>query len=165
MKRPGTKTILTVSASLAIGLLAGIGLGAGGSHTVTKTVTKYVPGPTVTVPGPTVTVTVSPPPPPTGATLLKYSNSGNQVTPEFTVPDPGDYIVKWTYSGNDTDGSSQGDNFIMNEDDGNDSNALGLPNAIGTSGNGSTEVTNDAGTHTFNVQATGNWTVTVISAP
>jgi hypothetical protein len=49
---------------------------------------------------------------------------------------------------------------------GNDLNASSdLPNDIGISGSGNTGVTGDAGTHTFNVQADGSWTIQVVSAP
>jgi hypothetical protein len=139
--------------------LAAIGIGAC-SSTVTKTVivTK-----TVTVPGPTITQTVSPPPPPAGSKLDTFHGTGNQVTPAFNAPSSGDYIVSWTYSGNDTDGASGGDNFSISATD-SSADALGLPNTIGTSGSGSTEVTGASGVETFNVQATGSWTITITSA-
>jgi hypothetical protein len=148
--------------------LAGIGLavsvGACGS---TTTVTRTVPGPTVTatvqVAGPTVTETASAPPPAAGTKLGSWSGSGNQVTPAFNAPASGDYIVAWTFSGNDADGASGGDNFIISAND-SSAEALSLPNVIATSGSGSTEVTGASGSESFNVQATGSWTITVTSA-
>jgi hypothetical protein len=85
------------------------------------------------------------------------------VTPAFNVPPSGDYIVSWTFSGNDTDGVQGGDNFIIATTS--TAGAGGdLPNDIATSGSGSTEITSDSGTDSFNVQATGSWTITVKSA-
>jgi hypothetical protein len=115
----------------------------------------------------------APPPPPStpakpadAPVLLNYSGSGTAVTPKFTSHS-GNYVVSWSYSGNvDTSfGSSTPDNFIIEEDGGNDFNALGLPSDIQVSGHGSTSVTNDPGTHNFNVQANANahWTVKVES--
>ena len=149
----------------------------------TQTVTHNVPGPTVTATPPAVTqtvtappvthtatapaqvstVTASPPPPTAGATLLNHTGSGNSVTPSFTVPDSGNYVVAWQYSGNDSSGIG-GDNFsISNTGSGFTGN---LPNDIATSGHGSTEVTGDSGTESFNVQAdsTCTWTITVTAA-
>jgi hypothetical protein len=127
----------------------------------------HVPGPTVTdtvqVPGPTVTQTVSAPPPAAGTKTRSWSGSGNQVTPAFNAPASGDYIVAWTFSGNDADGASGGDNFIISATD-SGATALSLPNTIATSGSGSAEVTGAPGSESFNVQATGSWTITVTSA-
>jgi hypothetical protein len=151
-----TRKIITAGAAA----LVAIAVGACSS-------TKTVPGPTitktVTVPGPTTTQTVSPPPPPAGTQIGTWSGTGNQVTPAFNAPTSGDYIVKWTFSGNDADGAAGGDNFIISATD-SSAEALGLPNTIATSGSGSTEVTEASGVETFNVQATGSWTITVTSA-
>lgn len=149
-----------IIAAVAVTLMA-IGIGAC-SSTVTKTVTatKTV---TVTVPGPTITQTVSAPLPPAGTKLHTFHGTGNQVTPAFNAPSSGDYIVSWTYSGNDTDGVSGGDNFIISDTD-SSAEALGLPNTIGTSGSGSTEVTGASGVESLNVQATDSWTITITSA-
>jgi hypothetical protein len=128
----------------------------------TKTVTVTTPGPTVTqtVPGPTVTV--SPPPPAAGSVIGTFSGTGNQVTKAFNVPSDGNFVVQWKYSGNIFGGGDDsGTNFIVADVD-NDGDSL--PNSIGVSGSGSTEVTGASGTDAFNVQATGNWTLTVISA-
>jgi hypothetical protein len=149
--------------------LAGIGLAISiGACGNTSTVTRTVPGPTVTatvqVAGPTVTETAAAPPPAAGTKLGSWSGSGNQVTPAFNAPASGDYIVAWTFSGNDADGASGGDNFIIDATD-SGADALSLPNVIATSGSGSTEVTGASGTESFNVQATGSWTITVTSAP
>jgi hypothetical protein len=134
----------------------------------TSTITRTIPGPTVSVtvqvPGPTVTQTVSAPPPAAGTKMGSWSGTGNQVTPAFNAPASGNYIVKWTFSGNDTDGTPGGDNFSIGATD-SAANALGLPNVIETSGSGSTEVTEASGTESFNVQASGSWTITVTSAP
>lgn len=154
--------------SAAIGLV-GIGLFISiGACSSTSTVTRTVPGPTVTatvqVAGPTVTQTVSAPPPAAGTKMGAWSGTGNQVTPAFNAPASGDYIVAWTFSGNDTDGAPGGDNFIISDTD-SVADALSLPNVIAPSGSGSTEVTGASGVESFNVQATGNWTITVTSAP
>jgi hypothetical protein len=72
--------------------------------------------------------------------------------------------VRWTYSGNVDPSRGIANNFIINEDGGNDSSFNG-PNDIQASGSGSTDVVNDADTHTFNVQATDSWTIKVVSQP
>lgn len=160
-----TKKIITAG---AVALVA-IAVGACGSTTTVPgpATTVTVPGTTitttVTVPGATITQTVSPPPPPAGTQIGTWSGTGNQVTPAFNAPASGDYIVRWTFSGNDADGSAGGDNFIIGVTD-SSADALGLPNTIATSGSGSTEVTGASGVETFNVQATGSWTITVTSA-
>jgi hypothetical protein len=133
----------------------------GPTKTVTKTVTVRVP-----VPGPTTTVTqeVPAPPPPQGSVIDTFSGSGNQVTPAFNVPDGGDYIVLWSYSGNvDTSfGTDQATNFAITETGG--GIGLDLPNDIASSGSGSTEVTGANSNDRLNVQATGQWTITIKSA-
>ena len=133
------------------------------SKTAIKTVIKDVPGPTVT------RVRTVPTPAPTEGTLLDFSGSGTEETRSFTVGGDGDYTISWTFSGNDSSGDG-GDNFIVNEStvgSGDDSNSLGLPNVIQTSGSGNTGVSDDAGTHTLDVQAdsTCSWTIKVVSAP
>jgi hypothetical protein len=156
---------------VAAGALIGIGAAIGSSGSSTKTVT--VPGPTVTVQGPTVTetvpgpattVTASPPPPAAGAVIATFKGSETENTGSFNVPDSGNYIVAWKYSGNvDTSfGSSMASNFIISNTG--DGMALGLPNEIAASGHGSTEVTGASGTDSFNVKAVGSWTITVKSA-
>jgi hypothetical protein len=133
----------------------------GPTKTVTKTVTVKVP-----VPGPTETVTkeVPAPPPPQGSVIDTFSGSGNQVTPAFNVPDGGDYIVLWSYSGNvDTSfGTNQAANFAITETGG--GIGLDLPNDIASSGSGSTEVTGANSSDRLNVQATGQWAITIKSA-
>jgi hypothetical protein len=149
----------------AFGIGAGIGAGSSGGHTTTT-----VPGPTVTqtvpVPGPTVTQTqkVQAPPPPAGAVLHTFKGSGNQVTPAFNVPDSGNYIVRWSFSGNvDTSfGDSQPSNFIISNTG--DGIGIGLANVVQAAGSGSTEVTDGSGTDSLNVQAAGSWTITIVSA-
>jgi hypothetical protein len=137
------------------------------SHTVTRTVT--VPGPERTVikdvPGPTVTkiktVTVPAPPPAAGQQVGSWSGTGNQVTPAFNVPSSGNFIVKWTYSNNTQDGMATNFSFsdTANSFSGN------TPNDIASSGEGSTEFTQvTATTDAFNVQAAGDWTITVTAA-
>jgi hypothetical protein len=157
-----------------IGIGAAIGSASVSPAPVTKisTVVKKVPvrGETQTVsvkvpvPGPTKTVTreVPAPPPPQGAVTDTFSGSGNQVTPAFNVPDDGDYIVAWSYSGNADPQLGNPSNFIITENGG--AQALGLPNAIGVSGSGSTEVIGASVSDRLNVQATGQWTVTIKSA-
>lgn len=171
------KIIATSTAAGVLLLGAGYGIGSSAGHAVTVTkdvaVTKNVPGPvrtvtkTVTknVPGPTVYKTKYVPASqgPTGTMIADYSGSGNQNTGSFQAPASGDYIVKWTYSG-DNDGTGSGGNFAISATD-NSADAIGLPNDIGFSGSGSTEVTSASGTESFNVQeSAGSWTVTVISA-
>jgi hypothetical protein len=140
--------------------------------TVTKTVKVPVPGPVTTVtktvkvpvPGPvkTVTKTVTAPPPAPGEKVGSWSGTGNQNTPAFYTPQTGDYIVKWTYWNNsDPYGAS---NFSISPTD---NSAFGgnMPNDIASSGSGSTEITGATGnTDSFNVQAVGSWTITVIAA-
>jgi hypothetical protein len=155
-------------ARAATGIL-GAGLAAcTGACSSTTTVIRAIPGPpaiaTVQVADPTVTQTVSAPPPPPGTKIGSWSGAGNQVTPAFHPPSSGDYIIAWSFSGNDTDGASGGDNFIISDTD-SAAVALSLPNTIATSGSGSAEVTGASGSESFNVQATGTWTITVVSAP
>lgn len=150
----------------AVGVIsAGVIIGCS-AHTVTT------PGPTITksveVPAPTVTVTVtkSPPPPPTGTTLGTWSGTGTKNTPTFSAPHSGDYVVSWTYSNNVDPSIGGGTNFSISATD---SNAFSgsLPDDIATSGSGSTEITGvtPGAAESFNVQATGQWTIKVVSAP
>jgi hypothetical protein len=161
-RKRGVKAVLVGLGALAI-LGAGIGIGAATAsppvHTVTVTKTVNVPGPTVTQ-----TVQVPAPPPPAGTLIGRWSGSGNQVTPSFNAPASGNYIVKWAYSGNVDPSFGGGTNFAISTTDSN-AMGLGLPNDIAASGSGSTEVTGASGTESFNVQATGQWTIKVISAP
>ncbi len=163
-QRIGVKP-LTYAATGIVGVGLAICLGA---CSRTSTVSRTIPGPTITatvqVAGPTVTQTVSAPPPPAGTEIGSWSGTGNQVTPAFNAPSSGDYIVAWTFSGNDADGAPGGDNFIISDTD-TAAIALSLPNVIATYGSGSTEVTGASGVESFNVQATGNWTIKVTSAP
>lgn len=162
------KSVKAVLGVMAGGALIGIGAAIGSAGQPAAKAASPVPAVTVTqsVPGPEVTVTetVAPAPPPAGSVIGTFRGSGNQVTRAFNVPDSGDYIVTWTYSGNADDslGSSSPSNFIVTETG--DGVGLGLPNAIGISGSGSTEVTGADGTDSLNVQAAGQWVITVKSA-
>lgn len=161
-----TKKMKVTGSALAITVMALTGAAACTSASTVKPSGNTAPAPTVTktVPGPTETQTVSPPPPAAGTVIATFSGSGNENTKSFTVPESGNYIVKWSYSGNTSDGMA--DNFII-EATGPNSFATGLPNDIAASGHGSTQVTGDSGTESFNVQADAscNWTITVVSAP
>lgn len=162
--KPKTHRVLkTLGALVAVGGLLGIGSAigsAGNGHTVVRTVA----GPTVVQhdPGPVKTVTVPAPPPPAGTVINTFHGTGNQVTPAFNVPASGDYVVKWSFSGNVDPQLGQPSNFII----GNTGDGIGdgLANTIAASGSGSTEVTMATGTDTLNVQADGSWAITVISA-
>jgi len=112
----------------------------------------------------TVTKTVPAPPPPAGTVVGTWSGTGNQATPAFNAPASGNYVVSWTYSGNVDPQMGGANNFIINA---NDQSAMadGLPNDIAASGSGSTEVTGASGVESFNVQATGQWTIKVVTAP
>lgn len=174
------RSTYALGALAALAIAGTVTTGCSGSHTVTvtKTVTAVktrdvpVPGETktvtrqVAVPGPTVTAIkdVPAPPPPQGSVVNTFSGSGNQATPAFNVPDSGDYLVIWSYSGNvDTSfGDSQATNFAITETGSGE--ALGLPNDIAASGSGSTEVTGASSTDRLNVQAAGHWTITIKSA-
>ena len=156
---------LRISASVGAGVIsAGVIAGCSTTHTVTT------PGPTVTttveVPGPTVTVTASPSPPPTGTSLGTWSGTGNENTPAFSAPQSGDYVVSWTYSNNVDPSIGGGTNFSISATDPNASGG-NLPNDIATSGSGSTEITGvtPGDAESFNVQAAGQWTIKVVSAP
>ena len=167
-KKQRRNLLLSAGVVAVVGITSGIIGAASGSGGHTATVT--VPGPTITktvpVPGPDVTHTrlIPPPPPVAGTTLHTFKGTGNQVTPAFTVPDSGNYIVRWTFSGNvDTSfGSSQASNFIIS----NTGSGIGegLANTVAASGSGSTEVTGGSGTDSLNVQAIGSWTITIVSA-
>jgi hypothetical protein len=172
----------TVSAAALAGL--GAGCAGGSTSTVARTVvgpavtkTDSVPGPTVTrtvvgptvtethsVPGPTVTVTqtVSAPPPPAGSVIDTFEGAGNEATPAFNVPDSGDYVVIWSYSGNNDPSLGGPTNFSISEN----GSGLGadLPNDIASSGQGSTEITGAGSTDSLDVQATGSWVITIKSA-
>jgi hypothetical protein len=150
---------LGITGAVALVVL-GVAIGmAGNTHTVTRTVTR-----TVTVPGPATTVTVTAPPPAAGTAVGKWSGTGNQNTPAFSAPASGNYIVTWTYSGNVDPAIGQGTNFAITLTD-QSATALGLPNDIAASGSGSTEVTGASGVESFNVEAAGNWTIKVVTAP
>jgi len=161
--RHGWRIVAIGFAALAL-LGIGTGIGAAAGHSA-----KVIPGPTVTktvqVPGPTVTqtVTVPAPPPPAGAVIGKWSGTGNQVTPAFNAPADGNYIVSWSYSGNVDPTIGGGTNFAITTTD-SSAEGMGLPNDIAATGSGSTEVTGASGTQSFNVQATGQWTIKVVSA-
>lgn len=176
MKRGPKYALGTLGAFALVGIGAAIGSSAGQTTTVTKTATVVktqdvpVPGETrtitvkVPVPGPTTTVTkeVPAPPPPQGAVTSTFPGSGNQVTPAFNVPADGNYIVTWTFSGNTDPSLGNPSNFIIQEIGGGE--ALGLPNVVQSSGSGSTEVTGAGSTDRLNVQAAGQWTITIRSA-
>ena len=160
-RKRGLNVALTAVAAVAI-LGAGIGIGAAAhTHVTTRTATVTK---TVQVPGPTVTKTVPAPPPPAGTVVGTWSGTGNQATPAFNAPASGNYVVSWTYSGNIDPQMGGANNFIINA---NDQSAMadGLPNDIAASGSGSTEVTGASGVESFNVQATGQWTIKVVTAP
>lgn len=146
--------------SLAIAIALSIALASCAS---TKTVTRVVTSPSP-VAGPTVVVTTSAPPPAPGTRIGKWSGTGNQVTPAFNAPQSGNYVVVWSFNGNVDPQLGQPSNFIVNTTD---SSAIGdgLPNVIQAQGQGSTEVTGAQGTESFNVQATGFWTIKVFTAP
>lgn len=161
-----TKMKLTASALV-------LGTAAFASATACSTTTSTAPpkpAPTVTqtVPGPTETQTEAPPAPPPSTKVATFKGSGNSTTPQFTVPDSGDYVVSWSYSGNvdNSFGSNTADNFNI-ETTGANGFTGSLPNDIATSGHGSTEITGDSGTESFNVMANAacTWTITVVSAP
>jgi hypothetical protein len=174
MRRSIKITAAVTGAVALVGIGGGIGSAGTAPRTVVKTVTKdvNVPGPvttktvTVKVPGPVQTRTMYTPvtsAAPAGATVMRFSGSGNQVTPSFPVPDSGDYVVKWNFSGNST--GYGGDDFII-EAVSPSASTFGLPGEASVSGSGSTEITGDSGTGAFNVQAdeAASWTVTVTAA-
>jgi hypothetical protein len=142
-----------------VGLVIGLMIGQTIAQEKTRTITRDRP-----VPGPTVTQTVPAPPPSAGTEIGSWSGTGNQNTPAFNASANGNYVVSWTYSGNVDPSIGGGSNFIISATDGS-AMAEGLPNAIAASGSGSTEVTGASGTESFNVQATGSWTITVKTAP
>lgn len=162
-RRPGRR-FLMVSALVGSSALVGGIIGGASGHTTVKTVTVTQKVP---VPGPTVTQTeqVPAPPPPAGSVLNTFAGRGNQVTPQFTTPDSGDYVVKWSYSGNvdSSFGNSTPANFVIQETG--SGLAIGLPNDIAASGSGSTEVTGSGDSDSLNVQAQGSWSITIVSAP
>lgn len=157
-----------IGAVVIAGGLLGIGAAIGASGNSTGARTATVPGPTitrtVTVPGPATTVTASPPPAATGSVIATFKGSGTENTGPFHVPASGDYLVFWSYSGNveRSFGQAQPTNFAISETG--SGMATSLPNDIATSGHGSTEITAASGTDSFNVQATGSWTITVKAA-
>jgi hypothetical protein len=107
--------------------------------------------------------TTAPPAPKPAQTLLKFSGHGSESTPHFTSAS-GDYKVSWAYSGNSD--MYGGSNFIVTELPESDFNTpLSLPNDIQDHGSGSAEASGDSGSHSFNVQSVGNWTITVTTAP
>lgn len=174
MRNPISKKYAAVGGTVAAAAIVGVIAGTASAQTRTVTQRVNVPGPVTTkivprnVPGPTKTVIKTvfrqAPPPPPGAKIAVYSGTGNEVTPAFNVPDSGNYIVRWSYSGNiDTSfGGSQATNFNISET----GSGYGgdLPNDIAASGSGSTEVTGAGSTDSLNVQAAGSWTITVVSA-
>jgi hypothetical protein len=156
--------VLGIAAIIVTSAVAGIAVGAANS-------TRHVPGPRVTVtqevPGPvrteTIIQTVPAPPPPAGTVLDTFHGTGSQVTPAFNVPPTTDYVVKWSYSANlDTSfGSATPANFAIGS---NGSGTGDLPDDIAAAGSGSTEVTGAGSADSLNVEATGNWTIVIVSA-
>jgi hypothetical protein len=149
---------ILASCLVLVAFLIGLAIGEAG-HTAepvkVRTVTRIVPSP---IPGPTVYRTVTAPPPAPGTAIGTWSGTGNAATPAFNAPASGDYTVSWTFSNNDDS------NFAITATDSNAA-ALGLPNVIQSSGSGSTEVTGASGTESFDVMATGNWTIKAVTAP
>lgn len=158
---------LSATGLLLLGLLLGVSAGLS-----THSTAKPSPGPTVTqtvtgaaAPGPTITVTETdtPPPPPADTVIAKYKGHGNQVVGPFTVPDNGDYILTWSYSGNTYhDGTGIAANFSIDTS----GNGYGdTANDAQASGSGSTEVTGATNASArLNVQATGDWVITIKTA-
>lgn len=164
------RSVKIVVAVVGLGVAFGIGHASGDTtkditethvvtHTVTHTVTKDVPGPVQTK-----TVYEPASDGPAGTKLATYTGSGNEATPSFQAPASGDYTITWSFSGNDEQADG-GDNFAIQATD-QQADALGLPNDIQTSGNGSTEVTGASGTESFNVTAdqTCSWSISITSA-
>lgn len=148
-------------------LVTGALVSATACSTTTSTA-KPAPAKTVTAPAPpAVTQTVSPPPPAAGTQVAKFNGTGNANTATFNVPSTGDYVVSWNYSGNvdNSLGTNTPDNFNISTT-GPNGYTGNLPNDIAASGHGSTEITGDSGTDSFNVMANAacNWTITVVSA-
>ena len=177
---PGLLTaIAALITAIATAFYGGTQVSAQPMPTPTVTVTQLAPAPTITV-----TRTIAPPrgdpaassggiqtpttasvsaSPPSASTVLDtFKGTGNQVTPSFNVPDGGDYIVVWSYSGNTDPTMGRPTNFIISETG--SGTALGLPNEIATLGQGSTEITGAGSTDRLNVQSVGSWTITIKSA-
>ena len=151
--------VLSIVTSLGLLIVAGAAV-AGVSGGQSKVALEPAPVVTQTGNAPVEPTATSAPEP--AATLLSQDGHGSEATRAFTS-NSGNYLVSWTYSGNgDSFGPS---NFIMTEDGGSDFNSLSLPDDIASIGHGSTEVTNDSGSHKFNVQSVGDWTVKVVSEP
>jgi hypothetical protein len=170
MKKSVKVTVSVVASVVALGAAFGIGHATGdptkdvtATRIVTRTVTRTV---TKDVPGPVQTKTVYEPASdgPVGTKIATYTGTGNESTPSFQAPASGDYVIAWSFSGNDEQGDG-GDNFVIQATD-QQADALGLPNDIQTSGSGNTEITGASGTESFNVTAdqTCNWTITITSA-
>lgn len=109
-------------------------------------------------------------------TIAQFTGHGSKAeTARFIVPEPGDYRVIWSYSGNSTLGAP--DAFIMLEDETIASmtanplqqfanpSSQSLPNDTAASGHGSEYTYGDPGSHFFSVDASGTWTITVITEP
>lgn len=166
---------ILIGTALLLPFGAGTAIGATSASTVTvktvagptKTVTRYAGIKKVPVPGPTKTVYKTRYVPatqgPSGTVIARYSGSGTETTGSFSVPSSGDYIVKWSFSGNSS--GDGGDNFII-DDVNQDGDAGDSANTIAVSGSGSTEDTQFTGKQSFNVQADdgASWDITVESA-
>lgn len=152
------KIIYSVVAAIAV-------IGLATSCTTTTASPPQHSAPTQQQPTTQAPPTAPPPAPsPTPTLIGTWSGTGNQNTPSFSAPASGNYVVSWSYSGN-TDPQFGGPNNFIIENTDSSADALGLPNDIQSSGSGSTEVTMASGTESFNVQATGQWTITVNAAP
>lgn len=157
-------TLYAAGLAIAFGAGAGIGNASAGNTASPAPVIRTVPGPTVTqtVAGPTVTA--SPPAPASGQLIGKWHGSGNENTPSFNAN--GNIVVSWNYSGNIDPSIGGGTNFSISNTNSNAYTGT-LPNDIAVSGHGSTEITDDTGPESFNVQSAPgcNWTITVTAAP
>lgn len=164
-RRPSLRAVALVAGGAVTGILIGLAgaSGPGPSPAARPAATVTVTAQAQAAPAPTVTVTAPAPEPQAGALLGTFKGTGNQVTPAFTVPDSGNFIVTWSYSGNvdSSFGSSQPTNFAVSDNAGGFGD---LPDDIAASGHGSTEVTGASGTDRLNVQAAGTWAVTVRAA-
>jgi len=98
-------------------------------------------------------------PKPAARTVAKFSGSGQENTPQFTVT--ATWKLEWSY---DCSAFGTTGNFIIDEDGGGDLSGVNV-NELGNGKSGTTYAYGDGGTHYLSVNSECDWHVRVIDEP
>lgn len=155
------KVLTAVLGVIALFVIIGIAAGVSGGGSSQSSATS-APSPTAAIsamsaapqaPSPSKTTAA-----PSAHTVAKFSGSGQENTPRFTVTD----TWKLDYSFSCADFGSRG-NFQVYEDGGDDFNLS--VNDLATSKTSSTWAYNDGGTHYLQINSECSWNVKVVDEP